>query len=53
MRFQQFASEKWQDILQGASTAAIDFVSKTVCFESTARLTADEVRKRSFFYAPY
>ena len=43
MRFQQFPTKPWQDILPGASAAAIDFVSKTVCFESTSRLIAAEV----------
>jgi hypothetical protein len=43
MRFQQFPGQSWQDILPGASEAAIDFVSKTACFESTSRMTAIEV----------
>ena len=38
--FQDFPSKGWGDILPGASTTAIDFVAHTVCFESTARLTA-------------
>jgi cyclin-dependent kinase len=43
IRFQQFPGQRWQEILPGASDVAIDFVSKTVCFEKTKRLTAKEV----------
>jgi cyclin-dependent kinase len=40
MRFQQFPPKPWKDLLPGASEAAIDFVSQTVCYEMTRRLTA-------------
>ena len=42
MRFQQFPAKPWKDILPGASAAAIDFVSNTVCYEKTRRLAAKE-----------
>ena len=42
MRFQQFPAKPWKDILPGASAPAIDFVSKTMCYEMTRRLTAKE-----------
>ncbi|KIW93195.1 uncharacterized protein Z519_05800 [Cladophialophora bantiana CBS 173.52] len=42
MRFQKFPAKPWKDILPGASAAAIDFVSKTVLYEKTRRLTAKE-----------
>ncbi|EXJ54549.1 CMGC/CDK protein kinase [Cladophialophora yegresii CBS 114405] len=42
MRFQQFPAKAWKDLLPGAPEAAIDFVSKTVCYEMTRRLTAGE-----------
>lgn len=42
MRFQNFPAKAWKDILPGASDASIDFVSRTVCFEQTKRLTATE-----------
>lgn len=40
MRFQTFPAKPWRDLLPGASTTAIDFVSQTVCYEQTRRLTA-------------
>ena len=43
MRFQQFSAQPWEEILPGASSTAVDFVSKTVCLESSKRLTAAEV----------
>ncbi|EXJ82377.1 CMGC/CDK protein kinase [Capronia epimyces CBS 606.96] len=42
MRFQAFPAKPWKDILLGATGQAIDFVSKTVCYESTWRLTAKQ-----------
>ncbi|KAK5420100.1 mitogen-activated protein kinase [Exophiala xenobiotica] len=40
MRFKDFPAKSWKDLLPGASEQAIDFVSKTVCYEPTRRLTA-------------
>ena len=45
MTFRQFPGKSWSEILPGAPDAAIDFVSKTVCFETTRRLTASEALK--------
>lgn len=45
MRFQQFEAKTWNEILPGAPADALDFVSKTVCYESTQRLTAAEALK--------
>lgn len=44
MRFKDFEAQPWQDLLPGASDAGIDFIKRTVCYESTHRLTAEEVR---------
>ncbi|KIX96568.1 uncharacterized protein Z520_07834 [Fonsecaea multimorphosa CBS 102226] len=40
MRFQRYPAKPWHALLPGAPEAAIDFVSKTVCYEKTRRLTA-------------
>lgn len=40
--FQDFPGKTWNEILSGTASTAIDFVSHTVCFESTQRLTATE-----------
>ena len=40
--FQEFPARPWKDILPGVSNAAIDFASRTVCYETTRRLTAEE-----------
>lgn len=45
MRFQQFPAKTWEDILEGASAAALDFVGRTLCYEKTARLTAKDALK--------
>ncbi len=45
MRFKQFPTKPWHEILSGASAVAVDFVSKTVCYEKTARLTAEDALK--------
>lgn len=42
MRFQSFPTRPWKDILPGATEEAIDFVSKTVCYESTQRISAKQ-----------
>ncbi|KIW58488.1 hypothetical protein PV05_03000 [Exophiala xenobiotica] len=42
MKFQDFPAKTWKDILPGASEQGIDFVSKTVCYEPTQRLTATQ-----------
>lgn len=42
MTFAEFPAQPWNGILPGASKSATDFVSKTVCFEPTKRLTATE-----------
>ena len=44
MRFKDFAARSWDDLLPGVTKGAVDFVSRTVCYESTLRLTAREVR---------
>jgi cyclin-dependent kinase len=45
IRFQKFPPKSWKDILPGESEVAIDFVSKTICYEMTARLSAKEALK--------
>ncbi|KIW25287.1 uncharacterized protein PV07_08478 [Cladophialophora immunda] len=42
MRFQDYPAKPWNDILSGAPVSAIDFVSRTVCYEKTRRLTAQD-----------
>ena len=42
LKFQDFPAKSWEEILPGASEDAFDFVSKTVCYEPTRRLTAEE-----------
>lgn len=42
MTFQMFPARPWKDILPGATPTAIGFVSQTVCYEQTRRLTARE-----------
>ncbi|OAP54701.1 cyclin-dependent kinase [Fonsecaea erecta] len=42
MRFQKYPAKPWNDILPGAPVSAVDFVSRTVCYEKTRRLTAKE-----------
>lgn len=44
MRFHEYAAKEWTQILLDAPTEVIDFVGRTVCYESTQRLTADQVR---------
>lgn len=43
MRFQDFPGKSWKDILPGVAGEAVDLVSKMVNYESTVRLTAEEV----------
>ena len=45
MRFQKFEAKTWKEILPGAPKDGLDFLSKTVCYESTHRLTAAEALK--------
>lgn len=45
MTFKEFPGKSWDEILPGASPAAIDFVSRTVCFETTKRMTAEDALK--------
>ena len=49
VRFQEFSARPWKDILPGASKAAIDFASRSVCYETTQRLTAEEALKHPLF----
>lgn len=42
VKFQDFKSKSWEDILPGTSSAAKEFVRRTVCYEPTERLTARE-----------
>jgi cyclin-dependent kinase len=44
MKFKNFPAQPWKEILPNASSTAIDFVSRTVCYEPSKRLTAKEVR---------
>jgi cyclin-dependent kinase len=45
MTFQQFPGKSWRELLLDASLEALDFVSRTVCFEQSRRLTASEALK--------
>jgi cyclin-dependent kinase len=47
MTFKTFPGESWESILPGASDVARAFVSRTVCFESTKRLTAAEALRHN------
>lgn len=42
VKFQDFPSKAWNDILPGVSEAARNFISRTVCYEPTKRMTARE-----------
>ncbi|KAK5045642.1 hypothetical protein LTR84_009011 [Exophiala bonariae] len=42
MRFKDFQARLWQDLLPGASDVVVDFIKRTVCYESTHRLTAKQ-----------
>jgi hypothetical protein len=43
MRFTQYPSKPWDEILPGVSSGGRDLVSKLVVYESGDRLSADEV----------
>lgn len=43
MRFHEYPAKEWTQILPGAAMEVMDFVRQTVCYESTWRLTADQV----------
>lgn len=43
--FKHFDGKPWMEILPGASECAIGFVSRTVCFETSERLTASDALK--------
>jgi hypothetical protein len=43
MRFTQYPSKPWNEILPGVSSGGRDLVSKLVVYESGDRLSADEV----------
>jgi serine/threonine protein kinase len=45
MRFYEYPAKEWTRILGGVSAEVIDFVRKTVCYESTQRLTAGQVSR--------
>lgn len=47
VRFKEFPAKPWKEILPGAPKAAIDFVSRTVCYEPTKRMTAVEALSHS------
>lgn len=51
MRFQEFEPQPWTDILPGASNQAIDFVSRTVCYESTRRLSAKQALEHPLLHS--
>ncbi|KAK5944636.1 mitogen-activated protein kinase [Knufia obscura] len=40
VKWKEFPAKPWKEILPGASKTAIDFVSRTVCYETTRRMTA-------------
>lgn len=42
VKFQDFKAQGWEEILPDTSEAARDFVSRTVCYEPTQRVTAKE-----------
>lgn len=48
MRFQEFVGKSWQGILPDAAADTVDLVSKMVKYESTSRITAEEVGKHTF-----
>lgn len=43
MRFTEYPSKAWEDILPGVQGEERDLVSKLVVYESADRLSADEV----------
>lgn len=43
VEFHPFAAQSWDDILPGASSKGRDLVRQLVCYESSQRLSADEV----------
>ena len=45
VRFKNFPPQSWKDILPAASKMAIDFVSSTVCYEPTKRMTPADALK--------
>jgi hypothetical protein len=45
MRFYEYPGKGWTRILGGVSAEVTDFVRKTVLYESTQRLTADQVSR--------
>lgn len=47
VKFQDFKAHSWEEILPETSEAARDFVSRTVCYEPTKRLTAKEALKHA------
>jgi cyclin-dependent kinase len=51
MRFYEYPAKEWTRILGSVSAEVIDFVRKTVCYESTQRLTADQVKLGSCLMA--
>ena len=53
MRFYEYPVKPWIEVLPGASTTAINFVSQTVRYESTQRLTAEQVSHRTLFKLPF
>lgn len=47
MAFQDFPAKPWSDLLPRASPSARDLVSNLVCYESSLRLSAEDVRDLS------
>lgn len=43
MRFHEYPAKTWTEILPGASASTVDLVRRTVRYETTQRLTAEEV----------
>ncbi|EED21491.1 cell division protein kinase (Ctk1), putative [Talaromyces stipitatus ATCC 10500] len=42
-QFYEYPAKPWEEILEGASSEGRDLVSKLVCYESSSRMTAEQV----------
>lgn len=49
MNFRQYPARRWEDILPGADSKAVDLVKKLVVFESADRMTAKEALQHHYF----
>lgn len=48
MNFRQYPGKPWPEILPGAEAEALDLVSNLVVFESSKRLSAEEVLRHPY-----